>query len=57
MNSLAFDLVYQEAQKYSAWNKKLAKLLQSGEEETERENVKSLKQAKEYYSSLMRGAA
>lgn len=57
MDTRLFALVYQEAQNYSSWQKKQKRLLQSGEEKMERENVEDLKKAKEFYSSLMRGVA
>jgi hypothetical protein len=57
MDTRLFALVYQEAQNYSSWQKKQRLLMQLAEEETERENVKALMKAKDFYSTMFRGAA
>lgn len=53
----AFNYVYHEAQRYASWHKNQKRILVSAEEETERENVKALMKAKDFYSAMLRGAA
>ncbi len=57
MDTRLFALVYQEAQNYSSWIKSQTKLMQLAEEETERENVRALMKAKDFYTTMLRGAA
>lgn len=53
----AFSLIFEKAKQYGAWKRQEAIIMQLAKEEVERENVQSLKQASEYFSSMMRGAA